>query len=187
MARNLNAMFILLLGLRVVVSAADPLNLWIDVPFVKQEKNGCGPASIAMVMQYWQQRQGAGARPASEVTEIERALQPDRKHGVLATQMVHYFEQNGYKAFAFAGQWADLEHEIANGRPVIAALKPEEGNSLHYVVLAGMDEKQGLILLNDPAQRKLLSETRNQFEREWKVTGYWMLLAVPQPVATDAH
>ena len=38
-----------------------PRNLsgvWLDVPFVKQEKNGCGAASIAMVMQFWQRQQG---------------------------------------------------------------------------------------------------------------------------------
>jgi len=41
-----------------VVSAAVSAGLWLDVPFVKQEKNGCGSASIAMVMQYWQKQQG---------------------------------------------------------------------------------------------------------------------------------
>ncbi len=34
--------------------AADLPGVWLDVPFVKQEKDGCGAASIAMVMQYWQ-------------------------------------------------------------------------------------------------------------------------------------
>ena len=27
--------------------------IWLDVPFVPQEKNGCGAAVIAMVMDYW--------------------------------------------------------------------------------------------------------------------------------------
>ena len=35
--------------------------VWLDVPFVKQEKDGCGAASIAMVMQYWQAQQGQPA------------------------------------------------------------------------------------------------------------------------------
>ena len=40
---------------------------------------------------------------------------------------------------------------------------------LHYVVVAGLDEKRELVLLNDPAQRKLLKEDRSEFEQEWQV------------------
>src|ERR1700733_7458123 len=45
--------------------------VWLDVPFVKQDKNACGAASIAMVMRYWQQQDGgseinsAAADPAA--------------------------------------------------------------------------------------------------------------------------
>jgi hypothetical protein len=31
--------------------AAERPNVWLDVPFVKEEKNACGAASMAMVMQ----------------------------------------------------------------------------------------------------------------------------------------
>jgi hypothetical protein len=31
---------------------AEPAGVWLDVPFVSQEKNGCGAASIAMVVRY---------------------------------------------------------------------------------------------------------------------------------------
>ena len=37
--------------------AAGIANLWLDVPFVPQQKDGCGAASIAMVMQYWEQHE----------------------------------------------------------------------------------------------------------------------------------
>jgi len=37
--------------LTAVRFAADPSGIWLDVPFVKQEKDGCGAASIAMVIQ----------------------------------------------------------------------------------------------------------------------------------------
>jgi predicted double-glycine peptidase len=187
MARSAFAALVLPLALCAVAFAVDPLNLWLDVPFVKQEKNGCGPASIAMVMQYWQQQPGGSAWKSRDVVEIVRALQPDDRQGVRGSAMVRYFEQTGYRAFAFAGEWADLERELAKGRPVIAALKPEAGDSLHYVVVAGVDDSAHVVLLNDPAQRKLLKEDRSQFEREWKVTGFWTLLAVPGAAETDTH
>jgi ABC-type bacteriocin/lantibiotic exporter with double-glycine peptidase domain len=176
-AQRTLAAFVLLLVLHAAAFAAE--NLWLDVPFVKQQKNGCGPASIAMVMQYWQKQPGASPKSLAEVTEIVRALQPNDKQGIRTTQMERYFQQNGYRVFAFAGQWSDLERELAKGRPLIAALRPDFGNLLHYVVVAGVDDQQRVVLLNDPAQRKLLKEDRSQFEEEWKVTGFWTLLAVP--------
>ncbi len=155
-----------------------PLNVWVDVPFVQQPKNTCGPATIAMVMQYWQKQPGMHALDAGELPQIERSLQPNH-HDVRASAMLRYFKQHGYRAFAFAGQWADLEHQIAQGRPLIVALKPAGEDSLHYVVVAGVNDPERVVLLNDPAQRKLLKEDRAQFEHEWKATGNWTLLAVP--------
>src|SRR6185437_7320853 len=33
---------------------AQSSGVWLDVPFVHQEKDGCGAAVIAMLMEYWQ-------------------------------------------------------------------------------------------------------------------------------------
>jgi ABC-type bacteriocin/lantibiotic exporter with double-glycine peptidase domain len=185
MAYGTTAAVALLLSLCAAAFATDPPDSWIDIPFVQQGRNGCGPASIAMVMQYWQAR---SVRSSSRnVAEIVRVLQPDPKQGVRASAMVHYFEQNEYRAFAFSGAWADLEREVAKGRPVIVALKPDKGNSLHYVVIAGVNNNERVVLLNDPAQRKLLKEDRAQFEQEWKVTGFWTLLALPEASSIDVH
>lgn len=158
-----------------VAFAAAPLNIWLDVPFVAQQKNGCGPASIAMVMEYWQKERAAARDDAAE---IMRTLAP-RRDGIRASDMVRAFEQHNYRAFAYAGEWSDIEHQLAEGRPLIAAVRPEGGDDLHYVVIAGIDDAQQLVLLNDPAQRKLLKESRAQFEHEWKATANWTLLAVP--------
>jgi ABC-type bacteriocin/lantibiotic exporter with double-glycine peptidase domain len=168
----------------VAAVAEGTASLWLDVPFVRQQKDGCGPASIAMVMQYWARHQGRPAGPNADPARIFPVLYSASAHGVYASAMVSYFEQNGYRAFAFAGQFSDLEHHLALGRPLIAALKPGSGAELHYVVVAGLDEPRHLVLVNDPAQRKLLSEEQSQFEREWKAAGYWLLLAVPE---TSAH
>ena len=48
------------------------------------------------------------------------------------------------------------------------------------MVVTGLDSSQGLVLINDPAQRKLLKQDRASFEREWSATGKWTLLAVPE-------
>ena len=160
--------------------AAGPSGIWVDVPFVKQEKDGCGAASIAMVMQYWQLQQGRSGNPTADAAQIQRALHSNAAHGIYASDMQRYFQQNGYVTFAFAGQWSDLRQHLEEGRPLIVALKPGSMVPLHYVVVAGLDEERKLVLLNDPAQRKLLKEDRSSFEQEWTGAGRWTLLALPE-------
>ena len=160
--------------------AAGPSGIWVDVPFVKQEKDGCGAASIAMVMQYWQLQQGRSGNPTADAAQIQRALHSDAAHGIYASDMQRYFQQNGYVTFAFAGQWSDLKQHLEKGRPLITALKPGSIVPLHYVVVAGLDQERQLVLLNDPAQRKLLKEDRSSFEQEWTGAGRWTLLALPE-------
>lgn len=161
--------------------AAQSGGLWLDVPFVKQEKNGCGAASIAMVMQYWQ-RQAGGVLPGSDAAVIQRALYSEKAHGIYASDMDRYFQQQGFTTFAFAGTWEDLRQHLEKGRPLIAALKPSPGeSSRHYVVVVGIDTRQNLVLVNDAAQRKLLKEDRARFEKEWSAVGNWTLLALPRP------
>jgi ABC-type bacteriocin/lantibiotic exporter with double-glycine peptidase domain len=162
-----------------ICMAASGVNLWLDVPFVVQQKEGCGDAAVAMVMEYWQQKLHQPNEAQVDADMVLRALPPGR-HGVSAKAMVGYFEQHNYRAFAYAGDRGEIEREIAQGRPLIAALKPEGGEALHYVVVVGVDDPDEVVLVNDPAQRKLLKEPRAEFEREWKATSNWTLLAVPK-------
>lgn len=165
--------------------AADPSGIWLDVPFVKQEKDGCGAASIAMVMQYWQVQKGQSDDPTVKAARIQHALHSDAAHGIYAADMERYFQQNGYATFAFAGDWSDLKQHLEKGRPLIAALKPGSMAPLHYVVVAGLvftglNQERQFVLVNDPAQRKLLKEDRSRFEHEWKAAARWTLLALPE-------
>lgn len=160
--------------------AAGAVNLWLDVPYVRQQKDGCGAASIAMVMQYWQEKQHQPAGADAAYEQIQSQLFSRRAHGIYASAMERYFRQHGYDVFAFSGHWDDIARELAKGRPLIAALKPVAGSrELHYVVVVGLDEPDHLVLANDPEQRKLLKEDQSVFARDWKSTGNWTLLAVP--------
>jgi ABC-type bacteriocin/lantibiotic exporter with double-glycine peptidase domain len=180
MWRSFRRVIFLFLLLRLVASASDAAGIWIDVPFVPQEKEGCGAASIAMVMQYWQQHLGQPMSPVADSEEILRALYSDAGHGIYASEMLRYFQRNGYRTFAFEGNWDDIARHLSKGRPLIAALKPGSGLPLHYVVITGIDAEHRIVLLNDPAQRKLLKEDEARFEHEWKAAGHWTLLAVPE-------
>ena len=165
-----------------VFAASAPAGVWLDVPFVPQEKDGCGSASIAMVMQYWQKQQGRPVDQSAEASVIQRELYSSKAHGIYASDLEKYFQQHGYSTFAFAGRWDDFQQHLEKGRPLIVALKPLPGSrNLHYVVVVGIDSAQNLVYLNDAAQRKLLKEDRATFEKEWSAAGKWTLLALPLP------
>lgn len=149
------------------------------MPFVHQPREGCGAASLAMVMQYWAQEQGRSAGPDSDVASIQRRLYSPSKHGILASSMTAYLRAHGFEVFALNGRWSDLETQLAKGRPLVVALRPQGQRELHYVVVDGIDPARGLVMMNDPEERKLLSEERARFEKEWSATQNWMLLAVP--------
>lgn len=166
--------------LAAVLAASDVPGIWLDVPFVKQEKEGCGAASIAMVMQFWRQKQGQALAEDSDAAYIQKSLYSRQGHGIYASDLEHYFQQRGFRTFAFQGEWSDLKQHLEKGRPLIVALKPRGGAPLHYVVVTGLDWDQKIVMVNDPAQRKLLKQGQSSFEREWSSAGKWTLLALPQ-------
>lgn len=163
-------------------TAAGPTGVWLDIPFIRQPANGCGAASIAMVMRYWIAHGSRVNLEHADVSAIQRLLYSSQAHGVTTLDMERYFQQSGFRTFAFEGQWSDLKEQIARGRPLIVCLRESRRGPLHYVVVAGLDWQNGLALVNDPAQRKLLKLYQADFEKDWRASGYWTLLAVPQPV-----
>jgi ABC-type bacteriocin/lantibiotic exporter with double-glycine peptidase domain len=180
MVRNTPQRLMWILCLCGVVFAATP-GIWLDVPFIQQEKDGCGAASIAMVMQYWRRQQTKPIDPNADAAEIQRKLYSGKDHGIRASDVEHYFRQNGFQTFAFTGRWDDLRQHIEKGRPLIVALKPSAlETSLHYVVVVGVDPSQNIVYLNDAAQRKLLKQERAGFEKQWNAVGRWTLLALPK-------
>jgi ABC-type bacteriocin/lantibiotic exporter with double-glycine peptidase domain len=171
--------FSLLLIVAPLLCAQAPVALWIDVPFVRQPREGCGAASISMVMEYWARQAGGGAPPGADVEQIQHRLYSPREHGISASSMEQYLREHGFVAIALNGKWADLEEQIRKGRPLIVALKPQGQSQLHYVVIDGVDPVHQLVMMNDPAERKLLTQERAGFERDWNATHNWTLLAVP--------
>jgi len=162
-------------------SAQAPRGVWLDVPFVHQPREGCGAAALAMVIKYWAAHQGgpASSADAADVDRIQHQLYVPRQHGIPASAMQSYLQQHGFRVFALSGRWSDLEEQLGKGRPLIAAIRPQGQKQFHYVVIDGVDPARGMVMMNDPAERKLLPEERAAFEKDWGATHNWMLLAVP--------
>ena len=176
---RLARILVAILYLGQIVSAGETPGVWLDVPFVKQEKNACGAAAVAMVMQYWALKQGHAIDPTAQAENIENALYSRQAHGIYNSAIENYFHEQNFRTFAVKGQWSDLQQHLQKGRPLIVMLKPEHQAPLHYVVVAGVDSRENIVLLNDPSQRKLLKVDRSSFEKSWNAAGNWTLLALP--------
>lgn len=165
-------------SLAVALMASEPAGLMLDVPFVAQEKNACGAASISMLMDYWARAQQKPDR--TDAAAIQRELFSEKAKGIFASDLQRYIERHGFRTFVFRGDWDDLQQHLAKGRPLIVALG-DAGRSapLHYVVVTGIDSSRRLVFVNDPAQRKAAAADWHDFERDWAVTDRWTLLAVP--------
>lgn len=169
------------LGSVGLISAAPPPGIWIDVPFVAQTMDGCGSASISMVMQYWAHKGGPNTADAADAERIQKALFSPSEKGIPASDMRDYFEKSGYRTFAFPGKWEDLVRHVKEGRPLIVSLRASApSRALHYVVVVGIDPERNDVFINDPAQQKMLRISRQGFESEWNPTHNWTLLAVPR-------
>jgi ABC-type bacteriocin/lantibiotic exporter with double-glycine peptidase domain len=165
------------------LAAQAPRGVWLDVPFVHQPREGCGAAALAMVMEYWAKQPSLTAMhedPSDrDVDRIQHQLYVPREHGIPASAMQSYLQQHGFRVFALSGRWSDLEEQLGKGRPLIVAIQPQGQKQFHYVVIDGVDPARGMVMMNDPAERKLLPEERAAFEKDWGATHNWMLLAVP--------
>ena len=147
--------------------------LWVDVPFVGQEKNGCGAASIAMLLRYW-------SHENADPHQIYEALYSGDALGIRGAEVERFLREKGFRTFVFQGAWADIEQHLAKGRPLMVCLNEGRAGPRHYVVVAGIDPARNLVLINDPARRKLLKIERGVFEKDWSAAERWTLLALPQ-------
>lgn len=154
--------------------------IWLDVPYVKQTEDGCGSASIAMLLQYWGAHGTPVAPDRADALIIQKKLYSRKAHGIFASDMERYLREVGFREFAVRGQWSDLREHLQQGRPLIITIQPGSAKApLHYVVVTGMDWQREAVFVNDPARGKLLRMERAEFEKEWQAVSNWMLLAVP--------
>jgi ABC-type bacteriocin/lantibiotic exporter with double-glycine peptidase domain len=168
-------------------SSTDSAGVWLGVPFIRQTEEGCGSASIAMLLQYWSAHGVAIAPGRDDAAAIQKQLYSRKAHGIFASDLERYVKESGFRTFALRGEWSDVREHMVAGRPLILSLQPGSASApLHYVVVTGMDWQREAVFVNDPARGKLLRIERVEFEKEWQAAKNWMLLAVPASPSAPA-
>ncbi len=142
-----------------------------DVPFFPQDELQCGPAALAMALNW----SGIAVDPSELSPEV---YTPGLK-GSLQSSLIGSTRRHGRVAYPFNGIEA-LMAEIAAGHPVIVLVNlgffwyPQ----WHYAVVIGYDQnEEAMILHSGLTAREVISFW--QFNNIWKRGDYWGLLVLP--------
>jgi predicted double-glycine peptidase len=174
-------LLLLFLGCSIHPSPQETAGVWLDVPYVKQSEDGCGSAAISMLLQYWSAHGAQVGSRRADATAIQKQLYSRKARGIYASDMEAYLKDSGFRVFPLDGNWNDLQEQLKQGRPLIVSLQPRNAKApLHYVVVTGIDWRNGAVFINDPARGKLLRIERAEFEKQWRSNSNWMLLALPE-------
>jgi ABC-type bacteriocin/lantibiotic exporter with double-glycine peptidase domain len=142
-------------------------------PEVKQvSREDCGVAALAIVAGAWGMQWS--------VVEMERTLKPT-KAGLKLGVIREFARQRGLDAYAIKGTFADLEHELRAGRPVLLGLVlpfDQNNNLNHYEVAVAIDPRTHVVITRDPATGGLMRREQNVLDLEWKTAGYATLVVV---------
>jgi ABC-type bacteriocin/lantibiotic exporter with double-glycine peptidase domain len=138
-----------------------------DVPFYSQESYHCGPASLAMIMNYL----SVMVKPE----EIAEDIYSKSAHGTLNLDMVLYAQRKGLSALQYKGDLSDIHKNIGDGNPLIVMV--DYGFSFyeasHFMVIVGYNEA-GIIVNSGKKKDHFIPE--KEFLKTWEKTNYWTLL-----------
>ena len=138
-----------------------------DVPSYSQESYQCGPASLAMVMNY--------LKVMVKPEEIADDIYSKSAHGTLNLDMVLYAQRKGLSALQYKGNLSDIHKNIGDGNPLIVLV--DYGYSFyeanHFMVIVGYNE-DGIIVNSGKRKDHFIPE--KEFLKAWKKTNYWTLL-----------
>jgi ABC-type bacteriocin/lantibiotic exporter with double-glycine peptidase domain len=172
---------ILLTGIVSITTTVSGFNAAsLQVPFIKQTREGCGSASMAMIIEYWRDRLPTASIQPADVRQIQQRLHTPEARGIYGADMEAFLREAGFHAFRIKGTKDDLLEHLSRGRPLIVCLQPSRGAPLHYVVVTGYEKEADAFIVNDPARGKFLQEDASRFLKAWKPTGNWTMIAVPK-------
>jgi hypothetical protein len=148
-----------------------------NVPFIKQTKNHCGPASLAMILQ-------AKDRPIN-LQQLASQMMTPGKQGTFSTDLISSVRRQGMIPIKITDLKA-LITEISQGQPVLVFqnLGFDWFPNWHYAVALGYDLTGPDILLHS-GKNKFLKTDMRMFERSWGLANSWGLMVL-EPGALSA-
>lgn len=150
-----------------------------NVPFEKWlKRNYCGPACLAMVLNYWDKARSFSQR------EITDEIYDSENQATYNSEMVLYPRSKGFMSHSFQGDLRILKEVVGQGMPVIVLTKPiKQIAKGHYRVVIGYDDAKGQVIFHDPFFGSRYAMTSKNFMKVWELGKgrnqcRWMLAVV---------
>ncbi len=137
-----------------------------NVPFYPQLAYQCGPASIAGVLNFYDDNVSPN--------EVAEAIFRKDIRGTVTLDMLLYARQKGFSARWYSGSADDIRRSVEEGIPLIVMvdLGLARVSRNHYMVVVGYSP-EGIIANSGKAREKSISWSR--FLTQWNRTGRWTL------------
>lgn len=142
-----------------------------NVPFFAQEELQCGPAALAMTLNW----SGIAVQPSDLTPEV---FTPGLK-GSLQSALIGATRRHGRVAYTITGSEALLA-EVSAGNPVIVLVNLGLSwyPKWHYAVVIGFDQERDAIVLHSGLTANEYLSSR-VFMNIWHRSDYWGLLVLP--------
>ena len=143
------------------------------------KRNYCGPACLAMVLNYWDE-----AHSFSQQKITEDIFDSENK-ATYNSEMVLYPRSKGFASYSCQGDLRFLKKLVGKDIPVIVLTKPVKQISKgHYRVVIGYDDDKGQVIFHDPFFGSRYAMTYKNFMKVWELGKgrnecRWMLAVVP--------
>jgi tetratricopeptide (TPR) repeat protein len=151
-----------------------------SVPFEKWlERNYCGPASLAMVLNSWDEERSFSQR------KIADEIYDSGSQATYNSELVLYPRTKGFESYSFQGDLGTLKDLIRKDIPVIVLTKTtKQIGKGHYRVVVGFDEDEGRIIFHDPYFGGRKAMKTKTFMKVWELgkgrnQSRWMMVVVP--------
>ncbi|MFQ6083364.1 MAG: tetratricopeptide repeat protein [Candidatus Aminicenantia bacterium] len=151
-----------------------------DVPYQKWKKrNYCGPAVIAMVLNYWDRGKNY------EQDEIAKEIFNFKKEITYNSDLVYYPRLKNMMSYSFKGNLKILKEVLKKNIPLIVLNRPiKEINKGHYRVIIGFDDNRKQIIFHDPFIGKKYAMKYEVFNKLWYYgndinKNNWTLAVIP--------
>lgn len=158
---------LLIAYLFILCSVSDASDHFIlPVKFFPSEGYQCGPASLAMVLNFL----GVNITPE----EISNEIYSKDAKGTWEIDMLLFVKKLGFEALHYRGNMEDIKTKIKSGKPLIVMV--DEGfwfyRKYHYMVVVGFNDSE-IIVNSERNERKAL--TIEKFLDKWRKTDFWTL------------
>ena len=165
--------FVLLVAFVLVSCVALAGDNVLNVPFIAQKPNYCGPAALAMLANYY------GTSVSQD--EIAGAIYLPDIGGTLTSELGDYARRFSLWVRQYRGTIGDVREKLGAGVPLLVLGK--FGEQTHYFIVLGWDNFRQVVTVHSDTRPRYEMSVED-FQKRWDRAGNWTLLVCPPEKAT---